>query len=106
MEKTILKRFRTIGLIEGISYIVLLFVAMPMKYIWMMPLAVKIVGMAHGILFMLYVALLLLAHKKYAWGLKYSIWLFIASLIPFGTFFTDKKLKSIEDSLEEAPVTA
>ncbi|MCH9814677.1 MAG: DUF3817 domain-containing protein [Epsilonproteobacteria bacterium] len=105
METKTLKRFRSIGLIEGISYLVLLFIAMPLKYIWMLPLAVKIVGMLHGILFMLYVALLYKAHVTYKWGWKFSAILFIASLIPFGTFYTDKKLKLIEE-VEAAKVKA
>ncbi len=97
MEKNILKRFRSIGFSEGISYLVLLFIAMPLKYIWMFPLAVKIVGMIHGILFMLYLGLLYKAHTTYKWNWKFSALLFLASLVPFGTFYTDKKLKLIEE---------
>ncbi len=96
--KNIINRFRVIGFIEGISYLVLLFLAMPLKYIWGYPMAVKVVGMTHGILFIAYVILLYLAHTRYQWGIKYSTILFIASLIPFGTFFTDKRLKEIEKS--------
>ena len=105
MQSSLLQKFRTIGFIEGISYLVLLFVAMPLKYIWAYPLAVKVVGMAHGVLFILYVALLLMAMKAYKWDFKYGTLLFIASLVPFGTFYTDKKLKQLQEA-EEAKVTA
>ncbi len=105
MDKSLLKKFRIIGFIEGISYLVLLFVAMPLKYIWMYPMAVKVVGMAHGVLFIAYIALLLMAMRSYNWSFKYSTFLFVASLVPFGTFFTDKKLKALED-VKEAKVTA
>ena len=100
MDTTTLKRFRKIGLIEGISYLVLLFVAMPLKYGFDLPMAVKIVGMAHGILFMAYVALLAMAVDKYNWNIKYAVILFVASLIPFGTFYTDKKLKVLQEMLD------
>jgi len=96
MDTTILKRFRKIGIIEGISYLTLLFVAMPLKYGFDMPIAVKIVGMTHGILFITYVVLLAMAVDKYKWNIKYAVILFVASLIPFGTFYTDKKLKVLE----------
>ena len=97
---TLLKRFRQIGFIEGISYLVLLFIAMPLKYAFDMPVATKIVGMGHGILFITYVVLLLMAANKYKWNGKYTAILFIASLIPFGTFYTDRKLKAQEEMLE------
>jgi len=96
---TILKRFRQIGFIEGISYLTLLFIAMPLKYGFDMPMAVKFVGMLHGVLFIAYVILLAMAASKYAWNLKYVGLLFLASLIPFGTFYTDKKLKALETML-------
>lgn len=96
MENKLLKRFRSVGFSEGISYLVLLFIAMPLKYVWMFPLAVKIVGMIHGVLFMFYVALLAKAHMRYKWSWKFSALLFLASLLPFGTFYTDRKLKLIE----------
>ena len=96
-----LKQFRLIGKIEGISYLVLLFIAMPMKYYFGMPEAVKIVGMTHGVLFIGYMILLGLAVEKYDWNIRYAIILFIASLIPFGTFYTDRKLKVLQEMLEK-----
>ncbi|HIP46388.1 MAG TPA: DUF3817 domain-containing protein [Campylobacterales bacterium] len=100
MGTTILKRFRKIGFIEGLSYLTLLFIAMPLKYGFDMPLAVKFVGMAHGALFMGYIVLLAMAVDKYNWNIRYAVILFVASLIPFGTFYTDKKLKVLEEMLE------
>ncbi len=97
---TILKRFRQIGFIEGISYLTLLFIAMPLKYGFDMPMAVKFVGMGHGALFTAYVILLAMAASKYEWNLKYTGLLFLASLVPFGTFYMDKKLKALEMMLE------
>lgn len=96
-----LKQFRQIGLIEGISYLVLLFIAMPLKYYFDTPIAVKIVGMAHGVLFILYLYLLLKATLTYKWNIKYVFVLFIASLIPFGTFYTDTKLKALQEMFEK-----
>lgn len=89
--KSSLHILRLLALLEGISYLILLGIAMPLKYYYDKPNAVKVVGMAHGILFVLYVINLLLVHMKYKWPLLKTIGAFIASLIPFGTFYADKK---------------
>lgn len=86
-------RFRVISFIEGISYVVLLFIAMPLKYMYGFPLAVKITGSAHGFLFVLFMLLLAQVKIEYDWNLKKSIKAFIASLIPFGTFFLEAELR-------------
>ncbi len=96
MIKDTIGQFRLIGFIEGISYLVLLFIAMPMKYIYENPVPVKIVGMTHGVLFIIFIILLLAAAQKHSWSFKFNSLLFIASLVPFGTFFTDKKLKALQ----------
>ena len=83
---------RASGFIEGISYIVLLFIAMPLKYMADSPEAVRVVGMAHGILFCWYVMAIVWARLALGFSYKNSILAFIASLIPFGTFIADKKL--------------
>ena len=93
MKKTSLEKFRLINFIEGMSFILLVFVAMPLKYIFMYPITTKIAGMIHGILFIIFLALLSEAIKKCKFGTKFSVLLFVASLIPFGTFYTDKLLK-------------
>jgi len=100
MDTTVLKRFRKIGFIEGMSFLTLIFIAMPLKYGFDMPLAVTIVGMAHGALFTAYVVLLAMAVDKYKWNIRYAVILFVAALIPFGTYYTDKKLKVLEEMFE------
>jgi len=86
---------RLLGNIEGISYLLLLGIAMPMKYFFGFPMAVKIVGMAHGVLFIAYCLLLALQMKANKWNLLFGIYLFVATLIPFGTFVKDRKLAKI-----------
>lgn len=99
IQSDLIGKFRIIGFIEGISYLVLLFIAMPLKYMMDMPEATKIVGMTHGVLFIMFVVLLMLAGDKHKFGFKDSLLFFVASLIPFGTFFTDSRLKTLEESL-------
>lgn len=96
MVKTSVKKFGLINTIEGYSYLALLFIAMPLKYLLGVAIAVKIVGMAHGILFIIFCILLAIAWQETQWSIKESILFFIASLIPFGTFFTKNKIKSYE----------
>ena len=95
MNKNV-KNFGLINTIEGYSYLILLFVAMPMKYLLGFPLAVKIVGMAHGVLFIAFCILLVIAWQDKKWAFRENIIFFIASLIPFGTFFTKKRIASYE----------
>ena len=90
-----LNRLRSTGNWEAVSYILLLFVAMPMKRIFDMEMgdtAVRVVGMAHGILFMAYVGLAVLGQMDYKWSWKTTAWLFVASLLPFGPFVADARL--------------
>lgn len=86
---TPLKRLHTIGLLEGISSLVLFFIAMPMKYFMDMPLAVKYTGWAHGLLFVLYIGALLHAAITYKWSLGKVFLGFVASVVPFGPFVFD-----------------
>lgn len=95
-EQTTLKRFRQIAMAEGISLLVLLFIAMPFKYLADMPAPVKYVGWAHGILFLLYLVFLLLVWIKYKWSFGKVVIAFIASLLPFGTFLFEKRLRKEE----------
>ena len=88
------KKFSLINTIEGWSYLILLFIAMPMKYMFGMPMAVKIAGMAHGVLFIIFCLLLVQAWQDTKWEFKENIIFFVASLIPFGTFFTKKKINA------------
>ncbi|WAC40149.1 DUF3817 domain-containing protein [Pedobacter sp. SL55] len=88
--------FRKVALAEGISYIVLLFIAMPLKYWAGLPLAVKYVGWLHGLLFVLYIACLVMAWQERKWSFAKVVVLFIASLLPFVPFYVEKKLKEEE----------
>ena len=93
-----IKILRILGNIEGVSYLLLLFIAMPLKYAYDMPAAVKVTGMAHGVLFVAYCLLLAICMKKFTWTLKFGVYLFVATLIPFGTFVTDRKLKFLPEA--------
>jgi integral membrane protein len=88
-----LQFLRYTALAEGVSWLALLFIAMPMKYIWGDPIYVKFVGMTHGLLFIALFALLLQTFFEERISQKEAIKIFVASFIPFGTFFTDKSLK-------------
>jgi integral membrane protein len=87
------RRLQLIGYGEGISYILLLGVAMPLKYMAGIPKAVEVTGMVHGVLFIAYVTALLIAAGAYRWPAKKIAIAFLASLIPFGPFYLDKMLK-------------
>lgn len=84
--------FRIIALLEGISYLLLMGVCMPLKYMADLPEPTYFVGMAHGILFVAYCLLLLIVGYQYKWKFMTLVWSFIASLLPFGTFVADKKI--------------
>ena len=86
-----LKFFKLIALFEGTSLLLLLLFAMPMKYFFQEPIYVKTIGMAHGILFVAYVFLAVMQKKIFNWSLKKLAIVCIASVIPFGTFYIDKK---------------
>ena len=96
MFSTELGRLRLVALAEGVSYLVLLGIAMPLKYIYDLPLAVRIVGSLHGLFSIILVFTLLLAHLEYRWKLMFSAQVFISSLIPFGAFWMDRRLKGLE----------
>jgi integral membrane protein len=85
------KLFKYIALLEGISLLLLLFFAMPMKYIYELPIYVKVIGMAHGLLFIAYIALAVMIKIEEKWPIKKFVIVCIASIIPFGTFYIEKK---------------
>jgi integral membrane protein len=91
-----IRNLRIIGILEGISFLLLLCIAMPLKYIWGMPLAVKYVGWAHGLLFVLYIPAVFLARKAMQWNFFQVLVALAASLVPLGTFFLDRQLKKQE----------
>ena len=93
-----LKLFKITGYLEAISAIVLFFIAMPMKYIWGNPILVKYVGMGHGVLFIAFLAVLFVVCEKQKWSIKMFILGLIASILPFGPFVFDHKIKQFEPS--------
>ena len=93
---TQIRVFRMIALAEGISFLTLLCIAMPMKYFMGMPEVVRVVGSIHGGLFLLYVGLLAAIHFRQRWSFMFSLYAFVASIIPFGTFVLDKQLREKE----------
>jgi integral membrane protein len=86
-----IKSFKTIALLEGISLLALLFFAMPMKYIFGNPIFVKNIGMAHGVLFLLYIVFAVVLKIEQKWEMKKFGIICLASIIPFGTFYIEKK---------------
>ena len=89
--KTALGRLRVVAFIEGCSYLLLGF-TMILKYKFSMPQPNYIVGFAHGILFVLYIVLLIQVSFLHRWNIFKMFLAFLASPIPFGTFYADKVL--------------
>ena len=90
---------RWVGISEGISFLVLLLIAMPLKYYFGMPMMVKIVGWLHGVLFMAYIAAVLLAIKAMQWNWFSVLIALAASLVPIGTFILDRSWRKREAEL-------
>ena len=105
MLKTSLGRFRAVALAEGLSVIALFFIAMPLKYAAGIPEAVKFTGWAHGLLFVLYLFALMDAAITYRWSIVRVLGGLAASLLPFGTFVFEARLRreSQEPAVEPAP---
>lgn len=99
MNVRTLKLLRKIGIAEGVSFLILLLIAMPLKYWFGQPLAVKYTGWAHGFLFVSYVALAFYAKETYNWPFKKFLLAFMAAWLPLGTFLFDSRLKKDEYEL-------
>ncbi len=89
MKNDTFSRFRIISIIEGLSYLLLVFIAMPLKYMFDYPMAVKVVGMSHGVLFILFFLALVMAMNRYKWKFL-GFQLFVYSLIPFGFILIER----------------
>jgi integral membrane protein len=100
--KTSIGRLRVIGFWEGVSFLVLLGIAMPLKYWAGEPGAVRVVGMAHGILFMLYVWAAIQAALEHNWPWKRTALVLLASLLPAGPFVVDARLLRTSSRPERA----
>ncbi len=92
MLKSTVGVLRLTAFLEGLSFLVILFVTMPLKYMGDMPEPNQLVGMIHGLLFVAYIALVLVVKFEVKWSLKTLFWALLASIVPFGTFYADHKI--------------
>lgn len=92
MNQVSLLRYCTLA--EGVSYLTLLLIAMPLKYVFGLPLAVRIVGGVHGFLFVAFCMLLFQVHTERQWSVRHSLSLFLGSLIPGSLFWLDRRIKN------------
>ena len=88
--------FRLIAFLEGVSYLLLLFIAVPVKYALGDPAYVKLLGMPHGILFVAYLGFAFYFKQEQNWSLKTLVVVLLGSVVPFGTFYVDKKYLKAE----------
>ena len=96
-----IQTLRVVGLLEGLSFLLLLFIAMPMKYMFDNPVLVKYVGMGHGVLFILFLIVLFAVCEKQKWSITIFLMGLAASILPFGPFIFDRKLKRFEQPISE-----
>jgi integral membrane protein len=89
---SIKKHLRTSALLEGISFLLLLGIAMPLKYLADIPQPVTIIGWAHGVLFVWYIGGVLMARSEYHFTWKQTAIALAGSVLPFGTFYADSKI--------------
>ncbi len=101
--RTSLGRLRVIGWWEGVSFLLLLGVAMPLKYFADWPLGVRYVGMAHGILFLLYLVAAIQAALDHGWSAKKTAIVLVASLLPAGPFIVDARILRSEPAAKNDP---
>lgn len=85
------KIFKWVSILEGTSFLVLLLIAMPLKYIWDAPQMVEVVGMMHGVLFVLYIMGALWLYKALEWNIKTLLVVCVSSVLPLGPFYVEKK---------------
>lgn len=89
LKKTI-KVFKIISTLEAVSFLILLGIAMPLKYIWELPQLVQVVGMAHGVLFLLYIAFAVYVSQLLNWSVKKLFIAVLCSVVPFGPFYVER----------------
>lgn len=97
LRHSLIDRVRLFSLLDGISYVILLGIAMPLKYFADMPLAVRIVGSLHGGIFLLLCLFLFLALIQKKLKFTWCVVVFVCALVPFAPFFLDKKLSERND---------
>jgi len=86
-----IRNFKIISLLEALSFLLLLGIAMPLKYIWDIPQMVQVVGMAHGILFMMYIWGAWMMKEKLEWSWQQFIVAGVCAVLPFGPFYVERK---------------
>lgn len=91
-----IRTLRIVSILEGISFLFLLGIAMPLKYFYDNPVLMKFAGMSHGILFIVFIVVLLVVCQKMKWSLVMFVMGLVASLLPFAPFIFDLKLKKLE----------
>lgn len=92
-----LRQLRIVSWIEGISYLLLLFVAMPLKYMAGQPEMVRSVGMIHGLLFVLFIIVAIQAKVEYGWSGRRLMRVFGTAFIPFGMIWLDRMIEEKEE---------
>ena len=97
MPKNPIPFLRRAGLVEAVSFLILLGVAMPLKYFAGMPAAVKVAGWIHGVLFIVFCLALLRTVVVARWPLGRAALVFVAALLPFGPFIMDRRMREYED---------
>lgn len=90
-ENIQIKVFKWVSVLEAMSFLLLLFIAMPLKYWFNLPQMVEVVGMAHGILFISYIVGAIIAYNLLNWKFKTLLLVVACSVIPFGPFYIEKK---------------
>ncbi|MTI38482.1 DUF3817 domain-containing protein [Fulvivirga lutimaris] len=92
------RRFKLLAHAEGISFLLILFITMPIKYGLEIGMPNKIVGMLHGILFIAFIIGTVFMKYKFEWKASKTVWALLSSIIPFGTFIFVKKYYSISST--------
>ena len=103
MKQSPIPFLRTIAKIEAVSFLLLVGVAMPLKYLAHQPLAVKVVGWIHGVLFVVFCAALLRTMLTARWPLSRGALVFIAALLPFGPFVVERRMAAYDEEFRRNP---
>jgi integral membrane protein len=96
MSNSPIGRLRVVGIVEGLSFLILLGIAMPLKHLWGYPIAVKIVGWIHGLLFIAFCVAWVQAKEASRWDVRRAGPVLLAALVPFGPFLIDARLRREE----------
>lgn len=96
------KTLRLVGILEGISFLFLLGIAMPLKYMYDMPIVVTYAGMAHGFLFLAFLVVLFSVCHQKNWSILWFVVGLISAILPFGTFVFDWKIKKLDQASAES----